>query len=81
MYFTELITLKYKNYELHKCMGIYQEARGLLLVYVTLLSLYAVFFFIELATIYGKMQPSEQQPKSPEEIELHPYEPDANKAR
>jgi hypothetical protein len=37
--------------------------------------------FIELATIYGKMQPSEQQPKSPEEIELHPYEPDATKAR
>jgi len=33
-------------------------ARGLLLVYVTLLSLYAVFFFIELATIYGNLKVS-----------------------
>ena len=28
-----------------------------------------------------KMQPSEQQPKSPGEIELHPYEPDVTEAR
>jgi|GEM_PF-7035620 hypothetical protein len=62
-------------------MGIDQVARGLLLIYVTLLSSSAPSLFIELATIYGKMQPSEQQSKSPEEIELHPYEPDATKAR
>jgi len=47
---------------------------------LTALGVLAIIYLVRVL-LAKKMQPSEQQPRSPEEIELHPYEPDAADAR
>jgi hypothetical protein len=47
---------------------------------LTALGVLAIIYLVRVL-LAKKMQPSEQQPKSPEEIELHPYKPDATDAR
>jgi hypothetical protein len=47
---------------------------------LTALGVLAIIYLVRVL-IAKKMQPSEQQPKSPEEIILHPYKPDATEAR
>jgi hypothetical protein len=47
---------------------------------LTALGVLAIIYLVRVL-LAKKMQPSEQQPKSPEEIELHPYEPDVTEAR
>jgi len=47
---------------------------------LTALGVLAIIYLVRVL-LAKKMQPSEQQPRSPEEIELHPYEPDVTEAR
>jgi len=47
---------------------------------LTALGVLAIIYLVRVLLV-KKMQPSEQQSKSPEEIELHPYKPDATEAR
>jgi hypothetical protein len=47
---------------------------------LTALGVLAIIYLVRVL-LAKKMQPSEQQPRSPEEIELHPYELDAADAR
>jgi len=47
---------------------------------LTALGVLAIIYLVRVL-LAKKMPPSEQQPKSPEEIELHPYKPDATDAR
>jgi hypothetical protein len=47
---------------------------------LTALGVLAIIYLVRVL-LAKMMQPSEQQPKSPGEIELHPYEPDVTEAR
>jgi len=47
---------------------------------LTALGVLAIIYLVRVL-LAKKMPPNKQQPKSPEEIELHPYKPDATDAR